>query len=115
MFNIFRRELKVIRQGDGRYERGEWKEGNKETFLIKASVQGSDAEVMQTLPEGYRTEECYTLFTDTKLNTSKEKSKPDIVIIDDKNFQVIKVTAWQNLQDINHFEIVVIKENKDAN
>jgi len=80
MFDVFRRDLQVIRSGLGSYEQGMWREGTAEdAFYIKASVQATDAEVLETLPEGYRTRESYTLFTDSKLQTSVVgKYNPDM-------------------------------------
>ena len=117
MFDVFRRPLTVIRKGEGTHVDGVWVESESSTFSIKASVQATDAEILQTLPEGYRTRESYTLFTDSKLQTAKTgNNDPDIVIIHDDRYQVIRVTPWQNLDyATKHYEILVVKENFDAN
>ena len=118
MFDVFRTDLTVYRKSTGSYVKGRWQEGSSETsFTIKASVQGMDAEILLTLPEGYRTREGYTLFTDIKLRTAIiGKSNPDIVMIDEERYQVIKVTAHQNLNyPTAHYEVLVIRENIDAN
>lgn len=117
MFEVFRRELSVTRRGEGQYVEGIWVEDAGSEFTIKASVQATDAEILQTLPEGYRTAESYTLFTSTKLQTASiNKSNPDIVTIDEGLFQVVRITPWQNLQyPTQHYEVLVVKENIDVN
>jgi predicted glycosyltransferase len=115
MFDIFRKPLKVLRKASGGYTGGYWQDGEVSSFMINASVQGTNAEVLQTMPEGARTTACYTLRTDTKLLTATaEGFTPDIVIIDDERFLVTRVTKWQNLPQTKHYEIVVVRENLDA-
>ena len=114
MFDMFRKSLKVIREKEGKHVAGYWRGGEKEEFTIKASVQATGAEILQTLPEGKHSSLSYTLITDTKLQTVNVGSTvPDIVIIDDERFLVERVTAWQNLTELAHYEIVVSRENKD--
>lgn len=117
MFDVFRRDLTVYRIGQGQYANGIWQDGANTSIIIKASVQATDAEIMQTLPEGERTKESYTLFTNTKLETSKvNNSKPDVVMIEGERYQVIRVTAHQNLKyPTAHYEVLVVRENVDAN
>ena len=115
-FKIFRRELEVIRTGVGSFESGIWEyDGEKTKFTITASVQGTNAEILQTLPEGTRINSTYTLRTNFKLSTGKvEETTPDIVLIDGEKFLVIRVTAHQNLQHTKHYEVVIVGDNKDA-
>lgn len=115
MFEMFRRELLIERKNQGAYVDGYWQEGQKEYFTILASVQGTDAFVLQTLQEGTSTSGAYTLRTDAKLliGTSGVNT-PDVVIIDDERFLVVRVTPWQNLAHTKHYEVVVVRENKDA-
>jgi hypothetical protein len=117
MFDVFRKDLTVYRTGEGKYINGLWEDGATSSFTIKASIQATDAEIMQTLPEGERTKESYTLFTGNSLKTSEvNKSKPDVVIIEGERYQVIRVTAHQNLKyPTAHYEVLVTKENIDAN
>ena len=116
IFDIFRRNLTVKRVERGSYQNVEgltlWVDGDETSFTIKASVQGVDNEVLQTLPEGDRTKEIYILYTSTELKTViAGVSTPDIVIIDNKEYQVIRVTSRHNLSTYAtaHYEILVIK------
>lgn len=116
IFDIFRRNLTVKRVEQGTYQNVDgltlWADGAETSFTIKASVQGVDNEVLQTLPEGDRTKEMYVLYTSTELRTvTAGVSNPDIVIIDNKEYQVIRVTSRHNLSTYAtaHYEIVVIK------
>jgi|GEM_PF-6850609 len=105
---IPKRELSVVRKSEGKYLQGKWVEG-QDIFAIKASVQGSNAQILQALPEGHRTSETYTLYTDTKLLLN------DKVIIDRKEFLVIKVTPYQHFKATSHYQVVVTKYIKDGN
>lgn len=114
MFDVFRRELTVYRKSDGSFIDGYWQDGEESSFTILASVQGTDAEVLQTLPEGYRTRESYTLFTDSELKTAITGIRtPDIVEINAEKFIVARVSPWQHLDPTKHYEIVVVRENVD--
>jgi hypothetical protein len=114
MFDIFRRSLVVIRKSKGRCVSGIWEDGEATSFNITASVQGTCAEVLQTMPEGSRASATYTLRTDAKLLTSiAGETTPDIVVIDDEKFVVLRVTPWQNLQHTKHYEVVVTQVNYD--
>ena len=114
MFDVFRKTLTVKRKATGSFLNGYWLDGAESTVEILASIQGTDAEVLETLPEGYRTRESYTLFTDTLLKTSKTgKTTPDIVVIEDENFIVAKVMPWQHLDPTKHYEVVIVRENED--
>lgn len=115
MFDIFRKPLEVLRAVEGSYVGGYRQEVEITCFTIYASVQGTDAEVLQIMPEGARISASYTLRTTTKLLTSViGASTPDIVIIDGDKYVVERVTKWQNLPHTKHYEIVVVRENIDA-
>lgn len=112
--NVFRRDLSVTRKGIGSFQNLVWVESPSNSFIIKASVQPTPAEVMETLPEGYRTSESYTLYTDTELRTSDVNNKnPDVISIFGKRFLVVKVGRWRN-DLINHYQIVVVKDESDV-
>lgn len=118
MFDVFRRDLKVIRGRRGQYVNGVYSyTGMTVSHIIKASVQATDAEIMQTLPEGARTKESYTLFTDSELLTADvlAAKSADVVIIDDARYQVVKVTKMSNLDFCTkHYEAVIVRENEDV-
>lgn len=116
MFDVFRKKLEVERKGQGEFVDGYWQDGSSSLFSIFASIQGTDAEILETLPEGYRTRESYTLFTDSKLQTAiTESATPDIITIEGDKFLVAKITPWQHLDPVKHYEVVVVRENIDAN
>lgn len=115
MFEVFRRPLTVLRKSPGGYAKGCFQEGEVSSFIIYASVQGTRAEVLQTMPEGARIGGAYTLRTDTELSLGAAGlSTPDIVIIDDEHYLVTRITKWQNLLYTKHYEIIVVRENIDA-
>lgn len=113
MTDILRKTLNVIRQHVGQYINGIWVDGDNETISIKASVQPTPAEEMETLPEGYRTKESFTLFTSSVLKASlTNATNADFVVINDEKYRVVKVAPWQN-NLINHYECIVVKEDQD--
>lgn len=116
MFEVFRKDLIVIRVGDGFLdERGIWLDGTDTYLTIKASVQPTPAKVLETLPEGYRTKSTYTLYTNTRLRVSEDGlSNPDNVLIEDQLYQAIRIASWQN-KLINHYQILVSKVDVDGN
>ena len=116
MFDVFRQNLTIIRKEAGSFQNGYWCGGEDASFNITASVQATDAEILQTLPEGHRTTGSYTLLTESKLLTAVTNQRtPDIVIIDDQRYLVARITPWQHLAQTKHYEIVVVRENIDVN
>lgn len=118
IFDTFKQTYQVERRANGAYnpETGYYEKGQLITFNIKASVDPTPAEVMLTLPEGYRTSETYTLYTDTELKTADVRGEiSDIVILNNNNnrFRVIKVAHWRNTI-LRYYEIIVSKEGIDA-
>ena len=115
MFDVFRKSLPVERKSTGHYAGGYWQEDEVSTSTIQASIQATEVEVLQILPEGYRTRTSYTLFTDSSLLTAEAGVRtPDIVVIDNERFIVVSSMPWQNLASTQHYEVVVVKENIDT-
>ena len=113
--DIFKRDVEVIRPGVGSYINGVWVNGLNTTLTIRANVQPVPAIVMETLPEGYRTRSAFILYTNSELFTSDDNNNnPDIVLLYGKRYFVTKKEIWQNTV-IAHYEIIVVKEEKDAN
>lgn len=119
MFDVFRKQLQCFRHKAGEYINGIWTEDEEpEEFYIKASVQSVEPEILQILPEGQRSSETYTLFTDYEMKTVDVKlgKKADIVIIDNEKFVVFKVSKMKNLiQPTAHYEVVIIRDIIDEN
>jgi len=105
---IPKRELLVTRKSEGVYFEGEWLEGQDNNFVIKASVQGTNAQTLQALPEGYRIRETYTLYTNTELLLG------DKVLINNEEFLVIKVTPYRHFKTTSHYQAVVVKFIEDG-
>ncbi len=113
-FEIFRKDVTVIRYAQGSFINNIWVNGVETIFTIKASVQPSQAEVMEMLPEGYRDKGAYTLYTDTELNISVAgTTSPDIVLINGQRHIVKIVEPWGN-DLINHYKVIVVNEDIDA-
>lgn len=104
---IPRRELIVTRENGGGYFEGEWVSGPNNSFTINASVQATNAQTLQTLTEGQRVGETYTLYTDMELMLK------DQVTLNDKEFLVIKVAHWQHFKATSHYQAVITKSLKD--
>lgn len=112
--DIFKRDVTVERTSPGAYIDYVWVEGNVTSFIIRANVQPTPAEVLETLSEGYRNKDSYTLFTNTHLFTSIDNnSNPDIVLLYGRRYIVAKVAIWGNTS-LSHYEIVVVEDESDA-
>jgi len=107
----FRQSFVVRRRGTGSYNaQGRYvQDAPDTTFTIKASRQPLSGSDTNLLPEGKRETETYKLYTTTKLYGALQGNvNSDIVIIDDEDYEVIKVEAWQN-NVINHYKVIVSK------
>lgn len=104
-FTVFTKPLEVLRRVGGEYIDGIWQEGRPISFTINASVQGTKAEVLLTMPEGQRSEETYTLYADTELLLK------DIVLLNSNEFLVIKVDSWQHFKATAHYQTVITKNS----
>jgi len=87
--------------------------GSPVTFLIMASQQPLTGRELEALPEGRRNSDSYSLFTDYPLVTAEvsKVNNPDIVMINNEEFEVIKVESWQN-DVINHYKATVVKRDQ---
>lgn len=112
--DVFKRNVAVLRIAEGEYINGVWYDGDNIPFTIRASVHPTPAEVLETLPEGYRNRDSYTLYTNTRLYTSIDnKTTPDIVYLDDRKYLVAKILSWQNTI-LSHYEVVVVEDERDG-
>ena len=113
--SIFKRNVSVIRKGEGSYQDHVWQNGLDSNFIIRASVHPTPARVLETLPEGYRTKDSFTLYTNTRLISAEDNvNNPDIVILYDNKYLVAQIKRWDN-SSLSHFEIVVTKDERDVN
>jgi hypothetical protein len=114
--NIFKKDITIIRRSPGAYRNMRWEEGIETTFTIKANVQPTPAEVMEIFPEGYRTEESYTLYTNIELFPSNTAignlNNSDIVVLHGIRFIVKKKETWSNTI-LSHYVSIIIKEGFD--
>ncbi len=113
--SIFKRNVSVIRKGVGYFVDHVWYDGVTSEFIIRASVHPTPARVLETLPEGYRTSDSFTLYTTTRLISAEDNtSNPDSVILYDNQYLVAQIRRWDNTV-LSHFEIVVTKDERDVN
>lgn len=107
----FRKSLirKII--SGGQYVNGNWVEGSKHNSTITASVQPIDPHQIELLPEARRDSKSYEIFTNTNLNSVESQNpdqNPDIIVIDDEEYEVVMKSPWQN-NVINHYSYIVVK------
>lgn len=114
MFEVFRRELKLLRRKIWYNEQGLVVEDAKE-LTITASVQSPSYSKLMTLDEGYRTKDIKVLITSTELQLSKvEEQNADLVVIDGSKYQVIAVSKEESLNYcIDHYEAIVMRLDND--
>lgn len=104
-----RRKLEFKRVLKGEYVNGVWVDGKPITLWIHASVQSLTAKQMQSLPEGRRQMQSFTLFASIPLRTAEQNgNQADIVIIDGDQYEVVAVEHWNN-GILPHYKIVVTR------
>jgi hypothetical protein len=112
--SVFKRNVSVIRKGEGVYIDHVWQDGVESEFVIRASVHPTPARVLNTLPEGYRTTDSFTLYTNTKLVSAEDNvNNPDTVILYNNRYLVAQIKTWDNTT-LSHFEIIVTKDERDV-
>ena len=105
--STFRRSLNRKTKSAGAMTNGRWSETTTANGTILASVQPMLPHEMDALPQGRREDQSYTLFTDTELNPIGTQN-PDLITIDGEDYEVAKVSPWQN-NVINHYKVFVVK------
>ena len=88
--------------------------------LVNCTIQPASGDELQTLDEGLRDAELFTIFTDTPVRTAVRgtANQPDEVYLDNPYtpsagwFTVIKSKVWQN-SVIPHYKILVVRKNPD--
>lgn len=81
------------------------------TQTITASIQPTNGEDMQLLPEGRDVDKTYKLYTSTQINTVTSQN-PDQVEIFGERYEVMQVFPWQNNNDfliVNHLKFIAMK------
>ena len=90
--------LDIVREGQGRYVRGEWVEGEKGIVTIQANVQPfSDYQTMM-LPEADRSKSWLWVFTASELRIKKEGADahgPDRFQWECEWYECIKVARYK--------------------
>lgn len=110
-FEIFRIPLVAYRKLPGSYVNGRWVEGGETSFTITASVQPSNGDEMQMVPEGRRNRKVYTLYTSYLINTVTDTNPDQLVIYGDR-YEVIRVENWHNNPSVffpvNHYKFIAM-------
>ena len=112
MFSRFRQPLTVTRDGgEGEWVNGIWQPGAPTTLTARCSVQPSNQNDMEMLPEGRRDRQAFTLYgrTELKMADDNAETNADRVEIYGDMFEVTHVERWTN-GIINHFKSIVVKE-----
>lgn len=108
-FDEFRQDRTVKRFTGGGYVKGIYNEGTESQFTIKASVQPMKGQEMLLLDENRRDRAAFKIYSDTELFTaSKSSQNPDRVVLNDGDYEVVKVMPWQN-NIINHYKYLISK------
>jgi hypothetical protein len=88
----------TVERRSGHYVEGRWERGAVETFSILASMQPVTGLNLVRLPEGQRTREHVTIFTETKLQTADARIgvPADVVSWNGFSYEVQTVEAWDS-------------------
>ncbi len=100
-FSVERRDAgQVI---NGRHVRAE-----SFTFLAAGAIQNSDADTIAMLPEGIRTDDVITIWTEQELRTAEDGvHEADQITVRGKVWEVHQVKTWQ--REGNFFRVVCVK------
>jgi hypothetical protein len=108
---INRKPLTCMRFSEGtRDSLGKFIPSSASEFTIHATVQPMRYREVQLLPEGRREAQGYVLYSNDELQTLDVTSKPDIVVINGKNYDVILRYNWDN-SIITHFKYGVVRNS----
>lgn len=104
------RKDRLVRRLTGQYVDGKWIDNAPSEFNIKASLQPVKGIELKLFPENRREVANYKIYTDTELFTAEKGSNqsPDRVVLDDEEYEVIRVEKWQN-DLVNHYKIFISK------
>lgn len=112
-------EYKFRRFAQGHYVNGKWiapdevvptdELGNEIFYTMIASIQRMSAQETQALPEGQRSSEWIKIYTTTKLERTieSEKLKGDVVIWNDREYEVMKVENWGETR-MPHYKVLAV-------
>jgi hypothetical protein len=106
--SVFRQDITILRTAVGAYTSGIWADGQMTSSVVKASIQPITPEEMQLVPENRRLEAKYTLYTSTEMHAANQDAgrNADIVMIRDRQFEVLGCDYWRN-NILNHYRAVV--------
>ena len=110
-------ELEVERfTEEGEWVKGRYREGRTECIMITASVQPMTPKETLLLPEARRTRESLKIYTHERLFTADEKIQrtPDIILHDNKRFEVLQVSNWQIGTCLPHYKAIAVKIEKEG-
>jgi hypothetical protein len=99
----------VTRLGEGSIVAGRYVDGASSTFEIIASIQPTNGRDLLRLPEGLRTKQLLSVWTDTPLRTADAPSGPkaDVITYQGRQFQVETVLDWAESGEYN--KVIVSK------
>lgn len=97
----------------GSYIKGRWTETIGDTVTIKASFQPTNGEDLQALPEGFRSEDTFKIYTKTPITGVRQGTdvKGDIIIKDSVTYEVIQVIPWVN-GIVTHYKAIIMREKE---
>ncbi len=103
-------DIAVTRFAKGEYDKGIFKQGEKETLLLKAVVIPTKGRELLKLSEGQRTKESITIYSKDKLclRQDKNSSTPDHLIWKNNTYQV-EMVEDRTVTDINHYKSIAVK------
>jgi len=113
MIDIPTEQLTVERHEAGTWTDGRFVKGVQSEITIEASVQPLRGNEVKILPEHRRTSEAVKIYTSTKIRTTDEKNQlpADVILHDNKRFEIHSVENWSIGTDIPYYKIIAVKED----
>lgn len=102
----------VTRTAVGSYNgSGIYVPGATSTFTISASIQPTSGRDLLALPEGQRTQENRTVYTETELKTRTPTTDPDKISIDGETWEVKTATRHYGHGGVHTVAIIARQAN----
>jgi len=102
---------RVKRSGPGTYLEGFYRAGDQEEFLVRGSLQPTNARELKLSEEGSRLKQYWEFYTDkpiVSINT-KTLSKSDTVVINDETYKVLSQEIWQGF-GLTYYKATISRE-----
>jgi hypothetical protein len=106
--SIFNTVTMTARGVTGSYTKGKWSQTEGAATVFSGSFQPLNGKELQNLPEGKRAGSGYKVYSSINFDTVTTTTNPDLIILNDVRYEIIKKFNWVNGL-IPHYKYIVIE------